>query len=85
MTSNIRKTTVLDVMRRLLQPKNIMVRVVVVVVEWGGVGEGKDERVGASSGWAGPAQRPCWLVRGAGPMLPGTAGCSQWAPARARA
>lgn len=25
-TSNIRKTTVLDVMRRLLQPKNIMVR-----------------------------------------------------------
>eukprot|EP00983_Pelagomonas_calceolata_P043630 1138986-Pelagomonas_calceolata.AAC.3 len=26
-TSNIRKTTVLDVMRRLLQPKNIMVRV----------------------------------------------------------
>lgn len=25
--SNIRKTTVLDVMRRLLQPKNIMVRV----------------------------------------------------------
>jgi tubulin gamma len=25
-TSNVRKTTVLDVMRRLLQPKNIMVR-----------------------------------------------------------
>ncbi len=25
LTSNVRKTTVLDVMRRLLQPKNIMV------------------------------------------------------------
>lgn len=29
LTSSIRKTTVLDVMRRLLQPKNIMVRMTI--------------------------------------------------------
>lgn len=45
-SSNIRKTTVLDVMRRLLQPKNIMVRRLGCVgceFVWG-VGVGVGER-----------------------------------------
>lgn len=32
--SSIRKTTVLDVMRRLLQPKNLMVRLAVCKYKW---------------------------------------------------